>query len=239
MNNFGTLLKGEFQRLSKYKIMQAGIGVSLLWVATLFLIGPDDAGMFLPLFVFMDVSLMTVLLIGSGLFYERQENTLKTLLITPTKFSHIIYSKLITAVIIALQSALILGLLGYFFFDVGIQFHYLIAFTVLISFMHAMLGFVFAVLLKDFPSLLASIMLYMIVFAFPSIFYALDILSTTWSYILIISPTHASMLLVELAFGEPVNGWMIVVSIVYLIVITLVFAKWIVFPNYFKKAIED
>ncbi len=239
MNNLGTLLKGEFQRLSKYKIMQAGLGVSLLWVATLFLIGPDEAGMFLPLFVFMDISLMTVLLIGSGLFFERQENTLKTLLITPTKFSHIIFSKLITAVIIALQSALILGLLGYFFFDVGIRFHYLIIFTVLIALMHAMLGFVFSVLLKDFPSLLASIMVYMILFAFPSIFYALDILSDTWSYVLIVSPTHASMLLVELAFGDTVDGWMIVISVLYLIVLTFVFAKWIVFPNYFKKAIGD
>ncbi len=239
MNNLTRLVAGEFQRLAKYKILQSGLGVTVLWVLVLFLIGRDEGGLFIPLFLFMDLTMMTVLLIGAGLFYERQENTLKTLLITPTKLSHIIFSKLISAVYIALQSAVFLGLLGYLFFDSTVKFYYLLPFTLLIALTHAMIGYTFSVLVKDFTGLLAAIMSYMILFAFPSIFYALDILGDTWEYLLLISPTHGSMLLVDLSFGKSVAPALIILSVLYLVALSFILAKFIVFPKYIEKAIKE
>ncbi len=239
MNNFMVLLKGEFQRLIKYNIVQVGFGVSVLWVLVLFLIGRDQAADFVPLFIFMDAALMTILLIGAGLFYERQENTLKSLMITPSKMGHIIASKLVSAVYIALQSALFIGLLAYFFFDATVNFAYLLPFTLLIALSHAIIGYTIAVLVEDFPTLLATLMLYMIVFAFPSIFYALDLFGGLWEIVLVVSPTHASFLLIDFAFGHDVSTTLIVVSALYLLLLAFLLARYVVFPKYIEKAVRE
>ncbi len=239
MNSLGLLIKGEFQRLIKYKIFQVGFAVSVLWILMLFLIGKENAGIFVPIFIFMDISLMTVLLIGSSLFYERQENTLKTLLITPVKLSHIIFSKLLSSIYIAFQSTILIALVASFFFGVDINLLLLLLFSILISCAHAMIGFLFAVWLKDFASLLAAMMLYMVIFAFPSIFYAFGVLGRTWEMVLIFSPTHASLLLIDYAFYAEVRLGLIVVSLIYLTSISYVFGRYLVFPRYVEKAIKE
>lgn len=239
MSNLGYLIKGEFQRLIKYKIFQVGFAVSMLWILMLFLIGKEAAKTFVPIFIFMDISMMTVLLIGASLFYERQENTLKTLLITPVKLSHVIFSKMLSAIYIAFQSTVMIALVAYFIFAVDIRLFYLFLFSIFISCAHAMIGFLFAVWLKDFTSLLAAIMLYMVLFAFPSIFYAFDILGDIWEIILIFSPTHASLLLIDFTFDVEVRVILIVISVLYLSVISYFLGRYLVFPKYVEKAIKE
>ncbi len=238
MNNLGRLIKGEFQRLFKYNIFQVGLGLSILWVLVLFLVGDEGAELFVPIFIFMDITLMTVLLIGASLFYERQENTLKTLLITPVKLSHVIFSKLLSAIYIAFQSTVIISVFAVLFFDLEVNLPLLFAFAVIVACAHAMIGFMFAVWLKDFASLLAAMMTYMIIFAFPSIFYAFGILGETFETLLIFSPTHASLLLIDKAFYVEVSIGLISVGVVYLIVLSYLLGRYLVFPKYIEKAIE-
>jgi len=238
MNNLFVLIKGEFQRLMKYNIIQVGLGVSVLWVLVLFLLG-DDADDFVALFIFMDAALMTVLLIGAGLYYERQENTIKTLLITPAALWHVVMSKLLSAVYIALQSTVLIGLIAFFFFDVAVNFGWLIPFAVVIGVTHAMLGYAFSILTEDFTSLIALLMLYMIIFAFPTIFYALNLLSDAWETILIFSPTHASFLLIEYSLGEEVRTLWLVISPVYMVVLSILISVFLVYPKYLEKAVRE
>ncbi len=239
MKTLNVLIKGEFQRLLKYNIIQVGFGVSVLWLLVMFLIGRDEAREFVPLFIFMDASLMTVILIGAGLFYERQENTLKSMMTSPVGMHKIIISKLISAVYIALQSAIFIGLISIFFFNASLNFILLIGFILVIAITHAMIGYTFSVLVKDFPTLLALTMVYMIVFAFPSIFYALGIVGGALETLLIVSPSHASMLMIDFAFGAEISTGLIIGSVMYLGVVAFVLGRFLVFPLYVEKAIKE
>ncbi len=239
MSHLKGLIRGEFERLMRYRIIQVGFMVSVLWLLVMFLIGREEARAFIPLFIFMDAALMTVMLIGAGLFYERQENTLKSMMASPATMAEIIFSKLISAVYIAIQSAVFLGLFAYFFFDASINFAILIPFIVIIALAHAMIGYAFSVLMKDFPTLLAATMMYMIVFGFPTIFYSLDILGDGLETVLMFSPTHASMLMIEFSFGEAVSATLIVIGVIYLLVVAFVLGRYVVFPKYIEKAIKE
>lgn len=239
MRSLVMLVRGEFQRLIRYKLLQVGFAISVLWVLVMFLIGRDEAGAFVPFFVFIDASLMTVILIGSGLFYERQENTIKSLLITPSSMGEIIVSKLVSAIYIALQSALFLSVVSIIFFSVGVNVGLLMLVVILAALAHAMIGYTFAVLVKDFPTLLSLTMIYTLVFAFPSIMYALGVLGEPLNTVLLVSPTHASMLLIDWAFGENVAPWLLVGGAAYLLILSVILGVFVVFPKYLEKAIGE
>ncbi len=239
MHNFSVLLKGEMQRLLRYKILQISFVVTLLWLGVLFLIGSEHVGDFVPLFIFMDVSMMTVLLVGANLFFEKQENTLKTLLITPSDFFALIASKFVASLYLGLQSTVFIALFALFMFDVSIAFVWLMMFVLLITFAHTALGFTFTVYVKDFNGLLAFIIFYMFIFAFPSIFYALGILPSSAEVWLMFSPTHASLLMIDFAFGVSVSWWLLVIGSVYLVLLSLFLIRFVVSPKYVETAVRE
>jgi len=239
MNKFGILMQDEFKRLAKYNIIQVSLGVTVLWLAVLFLIGRNEAGAFIPLFIFMDVSMMTMLLIGAGLFYERQENTLKTLMVTPVSTPAIIASKIVSAVYIALQSTVLIALAGHFLFDASINFFALIPFVILIAVAHAVIGYLVSMHVRDFTSMIAMLMLYMFIFAFPSIFYAIDMIGGVWETLLIVSPSHAAMLMIDFSFGAEGIGTLTIIGVVYLSFLSIVLMRFFVYPKYIETAIKE
>ena len=239
MSNFLKLLKGEIMRLIKYKILQISLIMTVLWIAIIYLIGKENAPTFIPLFIFSDSALMSVLLIGAGLFYEKQENTLKTLMITPSSFMAIIISKVIAAIYLALQSTVIIALFSIIFFDVSVSLFWLIAFTILISLSHSVIGFTFAVFAKDFNELIAQVAFYMIIFAIPTLFFALGVFSDQFEFILMFSPTHASLLMINYAFNTSVRTVLLIIGSAYLIIMTILLFKYIIVPKYPETAVKD
>ena len=239
MHNLLLLIRGEFERMIKYKILQISFVVTVLWLIMLWLIGSDEAVTFVPLFIFMDASMMSVLMIGANLFYEKQENTLKTLLITPSTLSAIIFSKVIGSVYLALQSAIILAVTAMLLFGLEIRLIPLMLFVILIATLHTMIGFVFSMFAKDFNALLGLMIAYMMFFAFPSIFYALGVIRGFLEMVLLISPTHSSLLLIDYTVMKDVALWMRVLGIVYMSIVTVVLTVFVVYPNYMKDAVRD
>ena len=239
MNNFAFLLKGELTRLVKYKILQISFAVTILWLLVIFLIGSEQASTFIPLFIFADAALMTILLVGASLFYEKQENTLKTLMITPASLAAIISSKVLSAIYLALQSALIISLFAYFFFDVSINFLWLILFVIVIAATHTAIGYTFAIFAKDFNGLIAQVGVYMILFAMPSIFFALGLFSDIFEVILMFSPTHTALLMIDYAFNVSIKPYLLVVGFIYLNLITTILFILVVIPKYPETAVRD
>ncbi|TVP95917.1 MAG: hypothetical protein EA374_02775 [Acholeplasmatales bacterium] len=239
MHNFLKLFKGEMVRLVKYNILQVSFAVTVLWLLVIFLIGKEQAPVFVPLFIFMDAAVMTIMLIGAGLFYEKQENTIKTLMITPSGYAAILSSKLLAAVYLALQSTVIISVFAYFLFDVAVRFVALYGFIIIITLAHASIGYVFAARAKDFNGLIAMVGMYMVLFAFPSIFFALGALPETFDYLLFISPTHASLRLVNYGFAESVPLWQLGLGFLYLVVLTVVLMVFMVAPKYAETAIRE
>ncbi len=238
-DNLLKLLKGELKRLMKYNILQISFAVALLWIAVIFLIGREQATTFVPLFIFMDAALMTVLYVGANLFYEKQENTLKTLLITPSGYVAVLASKIIAAVYLALQSSVIISLAAFFLFDVQLDFLALYSAVVLIAFAHAALGFSFAIVSRDFNGLIAAVGLYMIFLAFPSIFFAFGLIPERFEAVMLLSPTHASMMLIDASFGKTVALWTVLVSTAYLAALAAGLLLFFIGPKYRENAVRE
>ncbi len=239
MHNFLNLFKGEMQRMIKYKILQISFVVTLLWLVIMFLIGADYVGDFVPLFIFMDASMMTVLLVGANLFFEKQENTLKTMLITPSSYYAILASKFIASVYLALQSAILISLFAYILFDVSVNFPLLVLFVVVITFAHTAIGFTFTVFVREFTGLLAFMIFYMFLFAFPSIFYFLGIFGDAFEYILMFSPTHGSLLMIDYAYGVEVSWYLLLIANTYLVMLGIGLIHFVVSPKYVETAVRE
>ena len=93
MNSFTVLFSGELQRMRKYNILTAGILVALLWVGVLFFTKIDDITSMVPLVVFIDSTAMSMVLIGATMFYEKQEGTIRTILVSPISKTEYILAK--------------------------------------------------------------------------------------------------------------------------------------------------
>lgn len=239
MHNFLKLFKGEMVRMVKYNILQVSLAVTVLWLLVIFLIGREQAPIFVPLFIFMDAALMTIMLVGAGLFYEKQENTIKTLMITPSGYVAILSSKLLAAVYLALQSTVIISVFSSLLFDVSIRFMALYLYVILITLAHASIGYVFTAYAKDFNGLIAFVGLYMIVFAFPSLFFALGVFPESWDMVLYFSPTHASLRLVNHGFMDVVPFWQRSLALVYLTSLAAGLMAFVVAPKYAETAIRE
>ena len=60
-----TLISGEIQRSVKYKVLTIGAALSFIWLIVIFFIRKDNAALqvLVPLFIFSDAVLMSVMLI--------------------------------------------------------------------------------------------------------------------------------------------------------------------------------
>ncbi len=229
----------EMRRMYKYKILQISLFLALLWCALLFFIGAEGAAQFLPLFLFIDASVMSMMMMGAILFYERQENTLKPLLVTPIGVTQLILVRIVVGILIALQSVIILGLFARFVLGVELMLMWWVFVVSVIAFAHGVLGFVISLLVKDFNGLLVNIIVYMFVFGFPSIFFALGMFSPVWENILLFSPTHGAFVLIEHGISRGTSTWVIVFALTYLIGLSGFFLVRFIIPRYALIGVKE
>lgn len=243
MRNGIYLLKGEMRRLIKYRILTISLAVSVLWMVLLYFLGTETARSFVGLLIAIDATIMSMMLIGASLFYERQENTLKPLLVTPVSIGTMITVKVITTIYVALQSALLVSLFVYFVMDINLQFIPLILLVSLVATVHAMIGFLLSLKAKDFTGYLVAIIVYAIFFAYPSLFTALDIVPTNLDFLLVLSPSHGAFIYLDQIFfvegAYAYDSFIFIFSVGYLIAVTAVlYLKWVK-PRYPELAVRE
>ncbi len=234
MNKFNQLLKGEIQRLVKYKVLHVSIFVALIWFSFLVFIENDEIFIeFLPMIIILDTTLMSILYTGATLFFEKTESTASTLLVTPVKYSDLILAKTAAGIIQTLFSTglIIIG----FYFVKHIEINVLILFYTLVfsTLFHVLLGFIATYLTKDFTSLLVLVMVFSICTLVPTILNQLDLVfkGDIWSYVLLITPTKVSIVVASVAFGATITTefW---ISFIYLILGSYLLYKFAVLPHF-------
>lgn len=217
-----TLLKGEFQRLVKYKILYAGIAVSLMWVGITAIISKAEVNSTLPLLIFTDAGMMSVLLLAAMMYFEKQEGTLRTTFITPVKIWQLIFAKISASVVIGLISAFLISLAAVVIHGAQINILLLLFYTAIIVTANCSLGFLFIFISKDFNTMLINYMIYIMIFFIPSILLMLGIIPKSLEDIMLISPVFVSQTLINSTFFA-VEGYMIVISLLYLIAMPVLF----------------
>lgn len=243
MLNSLRLLKSEMIRLYKYKILTISLVVSILWMGVLYLIGEESAASFVGLFIALDASVMSIIMLGASLFFEREENTLKPLLVTPVSVGQIIGVKVASSILVALQSALLVGLFVQFVLAIEVQFIALILLVALIATVHSMIGFFLAMKASDFTGLLVNMILYTFIFAIPSLLVTLDVITGWGEDILWISPIQDALIYMNMVFGLEQSitftSVSFLLSVVYLLFVSGLLYTGYIKPNYPHAAVKE
>lgn len=239
--NLLNLIIGELNRSVKYKVLTIGTGLSFVWLIIIFFTRKniDDLSMIVPLLIFTDAAMMSVILIGAGIFFEKQEGSIRSLLISPVTLNQILIAKLINSIISSLISAIIVSVGTVFLTDVKINIGLLLIYVVITVAAHGAIGFALAMISKDFNSMLVNFMLFMLIMVMPPILLMLNVIPSQYDLLILISPSEAgSMLLNSTIGGADTAVYKIIISIIYLIAITFILMKYFVYPRYQKDAVR-
>ncbi len=216
MPNLMVLLAGELQRLQRYNIITASIVVALLWIGVLYLTELPDITFIFPLLIFVDVTSMAILMIGVTIFFEKQEGSLHTLLVTPISKYDYLLTKSIVTVMSSVITLIILYLYVYFFKTINLNFFSLLGSVILIAFFHSLVGFLLTYKSRDFTGLLINMMKYLFVFMIPTLLEHIQVVQNDLlEVILYIAPTKAAMVLLYASAGQT-ELWEIVYGLSYM-----------------------
>jgi fluoroquinolone transport system permease protein len=216
MRNFLVLLLGEMQRLQRYNIITASAVVALLWIGVLYLTEIPDITFIFPLLIFVDTTSMAMLMVGATIFFEKQEGSLRTLLVTPiNKFDYLMTKSIIT-ILSSVITLVILYLYAVNFKELSLNFFGLLGSVILVSLFHSLVGFLLTYNSRDFTGLLVNMFKYVFVFMFPTILEYINIIRHDLvEKILYLAPTRAAMLLLYAPTGE-IALWELIYALAYM-----------------------
>lgn len=238
MRNIIKLTQGELFRLVKYMILPVSLITSIIWIIIFLLLSKQEALKLAPLFIYTDVTLMSVILLGASHHFEKQEDTIKTMMIMPVSTAEILTSKVIASMVLGLESTLVTALALYFIHGVVLDYLLMFLFVLVAGAAHAEIGFLLSLISRDFTTMLGWMMIYMFVFSIPTIFFMFGIIDAKYEWLLMISPSHAASNLMASAITGSYDTPKLIVALAYLAVLTFVLFKYAVYPKFKTDAVR-
>jgi len=231
------LFSGELKRLVTYKILPVSLVTSVIWIVLFLFITEEEARHIAPLLIYIDVSMMLVMLIGAMHHLEKQEGTIRSMMVMPVPFTRILYSKIAASMVLAFESAVITSAALYFIHGVTFNYWFLLLFLVVAGVVHAAIGMLLSLISKDFGTMLVYLLGYMVIFTIPTILFSFGIIQEKYEWILMVSPSHSASHLIESAITGEGEMLKILFACVYLLLLSAVLLKYAVFPKFKKNAI--
>ena len=203
-----TLLKGELVRLNKYNVTTITIAITFVWFIILYFVEDNGAlNTLLPMIILVDTAMMSIIYIGSVLFFEKSEFTISTLLVTPVKYADHIIAKVLAITIETIFSSLLIVLVFYFIRDITVVWWALAIALILPTMLASLVGFAISYHTKDFTSLLSWVMGYVFLTFIPIILNYMDLVfkGDFWRYFFLILPVGSALEITAVAIGEPIT----------------------------------
>jgi len=232
------LFRGELRRLVSYKILPVSLATTCLWIVLVLLVHKADALTIAPLLIFIDTTVMLILLIGAFNHLEKQEETIKTMLVLPISIKDILISKVTASMVLGFISVAVMSLaLGIIH---GITFNYaaMLGFVFLIGAAHAGIGFFLALHSKDFGSMLGLLFSYMFLFTVPSVLFTFGVIGKEFEWPLMLLPSHSSSTLISTAVSGSYDAAKVIVACIYLALLAAVLLRFAVFPKFKDDAVR-
>ncbi|MEY3692071.1 MAG: hypothetical protein RLZZ388_242, partial [Bacillota bacterium] len=154
MNKFWSLLKGEILRLWRYKITFFGLLVSIIWLVIIILVSEAEANALLPQILMLDSGLMAIILLAAAYYYEKQEGTMKAVLVSPTSPIILLIAKVAGALLGSVISLLLIWFTMLLVHGTMFPLLPALVMIVLVTTAHLSLGYVLIYLSDDFMDLL-------------------------------------------------------------------------------------
>lgn len=232
------LVSGEISRLIKYKILPISLVTSLLWIIIFLFISKEDARNIAPLLIFVDVSMMSILLIGATLHLEKQEGTIKSMMVMPVSLGQILVAKAFASIVLGVESAIVTS--AALFFIHGITFNYalLLLFVFIAGAAHVAIGFFLALSSKDFSSMLGLLMAYIFPFAIPTLLFTFGIIEEKYEWFIMISPSHSASALITSVITSEFDWTKIIVGNLYLLILAAILFIFAVYPKFKNNAVR-
>ncbi len=136
MNKTLKLVSGDIKRLVNYKILPISIATTLLWVVIIFFVKKEEALFIAPFLIFVDVTLMSLVFLGASFHFERQENTIKAMMVMPISLMEIMMSKIASSVFLGLTSAVLTSIALFFIHGITYNYFLLLVFVIIAGAAH-------------------------------------------------------------------------------------------------------
>lgn len=237
MNKVWRLYLGELQRLVKYKIIFFTMIASLMWIAIIILSDTETARGLVPILMVTDAGMMAVLLLGASFYFEKQEGTIKSLLVSPARLSQLLIAKVASAVTMGLLSMILLGGSAWIFQGISVNFLILAIYIIIIVGGNTAIGYLFILKSKDFMGMIVKFAGVMLLFYAPVLLVALQIIPEEFDFLALLSPVSAGSLLIESLYGTVSIG-KVLFSVFYLTALTVTLYPFVVYKKYQKVAVE-
>jgi len=217
VNNLAALTKGELTRMRKYNILAAGLFVALIWIAVLHLTEAVEISMMLVVVLYFDVMAMAGIMIGVTVYYEKQESTIKTMLVSPISKEEFIMSKVMANLSSSLLTMAILLTYAYVVRDASVNILILLGAVVLGVIQFSMIGYLLTFRSRDFTGMLINLLLFNIFLGIPVIMDFVGLIQNDlFSKVLYALPTKALLTLMTAAVNGP-QTWEVMLSVFYLV----------------------
>lgn len=236
MNSFLHLLKGEVLRLVRYKIIFFGILVSLIWVALIYFLDAQTAKGFMPFLAMLDAGMMSVILLGATFYLEKQEGSIKTLLVSPVSLVQVLAAKVGSAIISAMISVVMVLGSGFLFHGIQTNFLLVMLYVFVIVLSHTAIGYVITLRSNDFMSMMMKFAGLSLLMMIPSFLYLLGVIEEQLNWLLLLSPMYAAQYLIQ-SIHSSADLLLIAGSTLYLALLGT-FLYWkVVYPRFKEFAI--
>ncbi|NLO82295.1 MAG: ABC transporter permease [Clostridiales bacterium] len=236
MSRLTKLVVGELKRLVRYKILPVSLATAIVWIVLLLFLSENEAREIVPLLICVDVAAMSILLLGASHHFEKQEGTIKTMMVMPVSPGQILAAKTVGSMVLAVESAVVTSAALFFIHRITFNYPVLLLFVVIAGVAHAAIGFVFSLISRDFTSMLGLLLAYMFPFTIPSILFSFGIIDAKYEWLLMVSPYHSASYLITSAVTGDYDIAMVLAGCLYLTVLAAVLFKYAVYPMYKDNA---
>lgn len=238
MTRFYTLVHGEILRLRRYNLLGASLFVSGLWVGILHFLKVENVTNIVPQLIFLDVTTMAVLLIGVTFIYEREEGTIRTLLVSPISKSQYLLAKVFSHLIPSIISFTIMFTYSKVFKTIDINYIYMIVALAVVALFHSLIGLLLTYFSKDFTDLVMEIMKLFFIMVLPVILEEFNIVnSVLFKKVVYILPTKSALMMIMGPAGL-VKTKDVVISAAYITISSLIL-YYVIWKNFHKYALKE
>jgi len=213
MNNLKNMLKWEFVLLARYKIIHISILSVFLYFLTTQAVPSIDTTRFHSVLLFFDPALIGILFVGALVLFEKSENVLQALVVTPMKTNDYLLSKIISLTILSIISAALFMALMAIFNGTSFNILFLVLSIILTSVMLILLGFLIVSGVNSINGYLMIMAIAFIGLTFPPMVHLFGLYESPIFYVW---PTQASFILFDGVFNAAsLNIWEIAYGIGY------------------------
>jgi len=214
MSNLKNMLKWEFTLQYRYKIIHISIlSVLLYFLSTQAVSSLKGQTQVHSLLLFFDPALIGIMFVGALVLFEKSENVLQALVITPMKTDDYLLSKIISLTLLSLITAILFMGLMVIFNNISFNLFYLFVGIILTSVMLILLGFILVSRVNSINGYLLWMIIAFLGLTFPPLLQLFGLFENPLIYLW---PTQASFIVFDGIFhAVALEAWEIAYGVVY------------------------